>query len=145
MIKKESSVRERIWEIDVLRGILVIIMVVLHILFDLEFVYNIPIGYGTGFIDKIRIVVATLFIMVSGISTAFSKNSFKRGVVVLSAALLISFVTFIVGREYFISFGVLHLIGLCMIVSPFLKKIPTPSLLILSLIIGMTQFVIPFM
>jgi len=48
MIKKESSVRERIWEIDVLRGILVIIMVVLHILFDLEFVYNIPIGYGTG-------------------------------------------------------------------------------------------------
>jgi len=36
MIKKESSVRERIWEIDVLRGILVIIMVVLHILFDLE-------------------------------------------------------------------------------------------------------------
>jgi len=111
---------------------------------DLEFVYNIPIGYGTGFIDKIRIVVATLFIMVSGISTAFSKNSFKRGVVVLSAALLISFVTFIVGREYFISFGVLHLIGLCMIVSPFLKKIPTPSLLILSLIIGMTQFVIPY-
>lgn len=144
MIKKESSVRERIWEIDVLRGILVIIMVVLHILFDLEFVYNIPIGYGTGFIDKIRIVVATLFIMVSGISTAFSKNSFKRGVVVLSAALLISFVTFIVGREYFISFGVFHLIGLCMIVSPFLKKIPTPSLLILSLIIGMTQFVIPY-
>jgi len=31
-----------------------------------------------------------------------------------------------------------------MIVSPFLKKIPTPSLLILSLIIGMTQFVIPY-
>jgi len=61
MIKKESSVRERIWEIDVLRGILVIIMVVLHILFDLEFVYNIPIGYGTGFIDKIRLLLPRVY------------------------------------------------------------------------------------
>ncbi|HOM01506.1 MAG TPA: heparan-alpha-glucosaminide N-acetyltransferase [Acetivibrio sp.] len=144
MIKKKSDVAKRIWEIDILRGTLVIMMVILHILFDLEFVYNFPIGYGTGFIDIIRIIVATLFIMVSGISTSFSKNSFRRGLVVFSAALLISLVTFIVGRDFFICFGVLHLIGICMMASPLLKKIPTFGLIILSLIVGMTQFIIPY-
>ncbi|WP_265446420.1 heparan-alpha-glucosaminide N-acetyltransferase [Acetivibrio straminisolvens] len=142
MIKGKNTSSERIWEIDVLRGILVIIMVILHILYDLEFVYNFPIGYGTGFIDKIRILDATLFIMVSGISTKFSKNSFRRGLVVFFAALFISLVTFIAGRDYFISFGILHLLGICMMVSPLLKKIPTPWLLILSLIIAGTRFIV---
>ncbi|HHV28019.1 heparan-alpha-glucosaminide N-acetyltransferase [Acetivibrio mesophilus] len=144
MLKKKNTTRERIWEIDILRGILIIIMVILHILYNLDFIYNFPIGYGTGFIDVIRIIDASLFIMVSGISTSFSKNSFRRGLIVFSAALSISLVTFIAGRGLFVSFGILHLLGICMMVSPLLKKISTPGLLTLSVIIAMTYFVIPY-
>lgn len=142
-MKRESTAKERIWEIDILRGILIITMMILHILYDLEFIYNFPIGYCTGFIDIVRTIDATLFIMVSGISTLFSRDSFKRGLIVFSVALSISLITFIIDKDYFISFGILHLIAICMMVSPLLKKISTLWLLVLSLIIAMTHFVVP--
>lgn len=143
MTEQKSAMKKRVWEIDMLRGILIITMIILHTLYDLEFFYNVPIGYSTGIVDMIRIMDATSFILVSGISTSFSRSSFKRGLIVLLVALSITFVSFIFDREYFVVFGILHLLGICMIISPLIKKIPALWLFILSLLFASTHFVIP--
>ncbi len=71
--------KNRIWEIDMARGILVILMIILHILFNLEYFYNIPVNYSYGIINVLRNICATFFIIISGISTFFSRSSIKRG------------------------------------------------------------------
>ncbi|MFZ5985620.1 MAG: heparan-alpha-glucosaminide N-acetyltransferase [Bacillota bacterium] len=143
MIKQKSTGINRIWEIDLLRGILIITMIVLHALYDLEFFYNVPIGYSTGMVNIIRVMDATSFILVSGISTSFSRSSFKRGLLVISAALSITLVSYMFNNDYFIVFGILHLMGICMISSPLLKKLPAMWLFVISFILASTNFIIP--
>lgn len=135
--------KERIWEIDFLRGILILIMIYMHIIFDLQYYYGMKLNYEGGIHGVIVNVAGPLFIMVSGISTAFSRNSARRGLLILSVALSITLVTFIFSPEVAIVFGILHFFGTCMIISPILKKLPTIWLFVLSALIGCTAFIIP--
>lgn len=134
--------QKRIWEIDLVRGILIILMIVLHILFNLEYFYNLPINYSYGFVNVVRIIVASFFILISGISTSFSRNSFKRGLMVFSVAMIITLITYIFNNEAYIVFGILHLLGICMLVSPVLKKLNIPWLFILLAILTLISYII---
>lgn len=110
----------------------------------LSFFYNIPLGFTTGFIYISGRIVATSFILISGISTVFSRNSFKRGMIVLFAALMVSIATYCFDSSYFVVFGILHLLGVCMIASPLLKKLSYVWLSILSILLASSYFVIPY-
>ncbi|NLP14431.1 MAG: DUF1624 domain-containing protein [Clostridium sp.] len=141
---KKDVLQKRVWEIDMLRGILVVFLIILHTIFDLEFFYNIPLGYNTGFIYIFGRIVATSFILISGISTVFSRNSFKRGMIVLSTALFVTLATYFFDNEYFVIFGILHLLGICIMVSPLLKKLSYTWLFILSILLALSYLVIPY-
>lgn len=131
-----KNINERFWEIDFLRGIAIIMMIIFHILFDLVFFkivkFNLYSGPNLLFLYSIGI----LFLLLVGISLCLSysrvKNILskrqiwlkfiKRGTMIFCLGLIITIITwFYLGRG-FIIFGVLHCIGLSIIFSiPFLK------------------------
>lgn len=112
----------RIWEIDFLRAIAIILMATFHTVFDLKEFVGLDINYLSGFWYWESKASALMFIFFAGISSGFSKNTVKRGIKVLAFAIGITFVTYIFFREQYIRFGILHLLGTGMILFPLLKK-----------------------
>ena len=127
--------KRRNFEIDLLRVIAIILMIIFHIIYDLNEFVGIDINYQTGFWYWIGRVAAFTFIFISGISSGFSKNSTRRGIKVLAFAIVITLVTFALIKEQYIRFGILHLLGTAMIMFPLLKRINNYILLFLSVII----------
>lgn len=120
----------RIWEIDLFRTIAIILMVIFHLIFDLNNFAGLKINYMSGFWHWEGKASALLFIFLAGISSGFSRNTVKRGIKVLTFAMVITAATFIFYREQYIRFGILHLLGTCMVLFPLLKKINNEVLFI---------------
>nr|WP_312578872.1 heparan-alpha-glucosaminide N-acetyltransferase [Sedimentibacter sp.] len=128
----------RIWEIDFLRAIAIILMVIFHIVYDLNEFLGIDIDYLSGFWYWEGKASALMFIFLAGISSGFSKNTVKRGIKVLIFAMVITLVTYIFFREQYIRFGILHLLGTSMILFPLLKKMNNILLFISAVFIALT-------
>lgn len=107
----------RIALIDELRGLALINMIVYHFLYDLSAIY------GTGpswmFSTETGIwqeYICISFISIAGISIPMSRKPFKHGIIVILCAVGISVVTYAFMPEQFIIFGVLHLIGISILI-----------------------------
>lgn len=152
---------KRIWEIDVLRGFAFLMMVFDHFCFDVGFIfrniYTNPFllkicnfGYNYVLSDTKKIINAVLcwsiFMLVSGISSTFSKSNFKRGLKLLVIASIFSIGTYIVTLifkqnnphvNFTVYFGILQCLAICMLLTPLLNKLKNYQLIILgTLIIG---------
>lgn len=115
--------KERIIEIDLLRSLAIVLMVIFHAAFDLWAFYDWQIDiWGTQW-QILRILTASLFLILAGVSTNFSSRPLKRALVVIACALLISIVTYVYDSSTFIYFGILHCIGVGMLLLILLKKI----------------------
>ena len=132
----------RIWEIDFLRAIAVILMVTFHVIFDLKEFAGIAINYQSGLWYWVGKVSALMFLFLAGISSGFSKNSVKRGMRILLVAVVITFVTYIFFREQYIRFGMLHLLGVGMILFPLFKRMNNILLIISAAAIAFTAVLI---
>lgn len=120
---------KRFWEVDLLRGIAVVLMVIFHVVFIINF------SQSHEFLNDYWLLVGRpasfLFVFLAGISLSISherakkqnKTAFKkylfRGLRIFSYGLLITLVTWIFLREMFVVFGALHLIGLSIIIGYF--------------------------
>lgn len=128
--------KERVWELDAIRGICILGMIVVHFFFDLVYIAEKDIRLPDWF-EFVSNYGHILFILISGICVTLASRSFKRGVIVFAAGLLISYVTlyldYILHMRYLrIWFGILHLLGVCMMVYPIFKKFPFWVLAILG-------------
>jgi uncharacterized membrane protein len=93
--------RKRIWEIDFFRSIAIFLMVVFHIIYDLNQFSGIDLNYLSGFWYWEGRAAALIFIFLAGISSGFSRNTVRRGLKVFGLGLLITVITFIFfGKEY---------------------------------------------
>jgi len=118
---------ERIFEIDFARGSAIFMMLASNLITDLQYFYNYA-AYQT-FWQVLATIGASIFLLIVGISMNLSyakdKNILrfaKRGAFIFALGLLITFVTWIFVPQDYIRFGVLHLIGLSIIMGyPFLK------------------------
>lgn len=118
----------RFWEIDFLRGVAIIMMLLYHGYFDFIFFLNCVGDFAMYFFGR---AIGILFILLVGISLTLSYSRakkegtanfgkyLKRGVKIFSIGLLISAATFILFPEYFIIFGILHFIGISVILGYF--------------------------
>lgn len=128
----------RIWELDALRGFAVLCVVVLHFLYDLNALMAIPI-VENPVIYVIMQYGGILFVALSGLCATLGRRSFRRGVIVFGCGMGITLVT--MGMVYLnmahwsiiIWFGVLHLLGVCMMLWPLCKKLPVWALAVLGL------------
>src|SRR3989338_1352996 len=127
----------RFWEIDLLRGVAIVFMVIFNYAFALDYLHIYTITSGWGFWWLFPRVVAGTFILVSGIAAYISyqkkKNSthrIKRGAVIFGWGLALTAATFLLVPSATIWFGILHLIGLSVMISPLFMKLGRKNLII---------------
>jgi uncharacterized membrane protein len=139
--------KKRFWEIDALRGIALIRIVIFNWSFTLAYlgIYTFSLGMALPGLG------ASIFIFLVGLSLTISysrvkkkkpkeiyKKYFSRGLKVFGYGILISVITFLTFPKSFVVFGILHFIGVSIILDQFFLKFKKLNLLLgfLLIIIG---------
>ena len=134
---KNNLNTKRIWEIDFIRGIVIIGMLIDHFFFDFIGIFtkynftNLPEVYlnigafaNAYWVHPVRVTfrfIGLFFLLfLSGISTHFSKNSIKRSLIVIAAGGIISLAFLVVSnftsKEDMVIMGAVLCIGVCMLI-----------------------------
>ncbi len=125
--------RERIWELDALRGFCIVCVIFVHFMFDLVYFLGKQVDFPPLY-TFIQQYGGAIFVVLSGCCATLGSRSFRRGVLVFGCGMLITLVTFgmyrmgMAASDVVVKFGVLHLLGVCMMLYPLLKKLPTTAL-----------------
>jgi len=138
--------KERVLLFDVLRGLGILGFLAFHFAYDLAMLPN----YFENFLDLtvtnpnlyfllqissycdrvvflpvmriIEQIFAIMFFVVSGISTIFSRNTLKNGIIVSLAAMIVTLFTYVLGiltgsgNDSLVRFGALHAIGIGLLI-----------------------------
>ncbi|MCD7774779.1 MAG: DUF1624 domain-containing protein [Clostridiales bacterium] len=140
-----SDKKNRIELLDGLRGLAVVLMVLHHFLYDLTEFAGLPKYFFTNPVfDVLHYIFASVFVIICGISSDFSRSNIKRGLKTTVAALIISAVT--IAMDTPIIFGVLHMLAFCMlfygITQRLWEKIPGIPLMIGCIVFGVLSVVL---
>src|SRR5215216_4277750 len=138
---------DRFWEVDAARGIAIIMMIVYHCTYDLDTLGGYRIQSTTGYLALFADVTAGLFLFLVGISLAVSRTRtsltgwrlfgkyLARGSRILAYGVVLTVIFLALGMGV-VAFGILHLIGISIILAyPFL------GLRITNLVLGTVIFV----
>lgn len=128
VLKEKKS---RILEIDLLRGLAIFLMMLHHLIFDLRYIVGLDIfsfQETVWFQEYLRPPVISIFILVSGISSSFSRNNLRRGIRLLVASLILtsgSLLVRYISQENLgvIIFNVFHVLAVSIIIYALLEKI----------------------
>ena len=127
--------KNRIWELDFLRGFAILLVVFDHLFYDYGMFFGAWRNCGVPFLEKLNSISLSylngdlrffwrpaflfIFFSVSGICTALSRNNFLRGIKLWVVAVFITLISFlgeIVADTPFILFGVLHCLAVVIVV-----------------------------
>ena len=122
--------KQRIWELDALRGICILIMAGVHFVFDLsEFV-----GFRQLLTSPVFSTLMNhggiLFVLLSGLCATLGSRVLKRGFAVFACGMLCTAVTWgmfrldFLGSDLVVRFGILHCLGLCMLLWTLFRQLP---------------------
>jgi len=151
--KENNNKNKRIFELDTLRGFAVMAMIFDHFTMLIQAI-GAPYGVGSeifsnyykvnnSFLNKIvelsstfqdstfrlacHYIFVTLFLILCGISSTFSKNNFLRGIKIIGAGLIITLATviisFVINDEFYIIFGILSTLGFSVLIYALVEKI----------------------
>lgn len=133
---------KRIWELDAIRGILMILIMAYHLFYDLVFLFSL-VELNTPFLRGLYRFcndwLGSPFLFLSGLCVTLGSRPVRRGLQVIGGGLVITAVTVgmyllgFAGKDIIIYFGVLHCLGTCMLLWPLFKKLPKPILLALGI------------
>jgi len=140
-----KDARARFWEIDTLRGLAIIMMVLVHLRYDLVHYggHGGPLLLAYGFWRDFARATASIFLFLVGVSLTISlariekgrkgphfSKYLKRGLTIFGWGMGITVVTWVLLREGAVWFGILHCIGVSIILAyPFLR-LRWPNLII---------------
>ena len=142
-----ANSKPRIWELDALRGVCILCVIVVHFLFDLSFFGGLDLTLPAWYVF-IQEYGGAIFVVLSGVCVTLGSKSVRRGLIVFACGMLITAVTYgmyrlgMSGADVVVKFGVLHLLGVCMLVYPAFKKLPPAMLTVLGLVIAITGYAI---
>lgn len=154
----------RLWEVDTLRGIAIVLMIFYHFVWDLNYFGLYRVDLFSGPWQTFARSIASLFIFVMGVSLTLSYNRVRarwgdsvllfhkylgRGGQIFGLGMVITLATYLFIGRGFVIFGILHLLGLSIILAyPFLKVNRWFSLVGGVLVIGagiyLNQLVVSF-
>jgi uncharacterized membrane protein len=136
--RTETAVsNERLWEIDALRGVAIIMMVIYHFVYDLYQFGGYDIAANTGNWQRFANLTAFMFVSLVGVSLVLSytrataktadewslvQKYILRGLRIFGYGMLITVAVWLFAPGGSIIFGILHLIGASIIFAyPFLR------------------------
>jgi len=136
----------RFWEVDAARGVATLMMVVYHFTYDLYAFGGYDVDAVSGFWARFADATASLFLLLVGVSLAITaargdgRGGFRpyllRGLKIFGYGMLLTAVFLVFGMGI-VAFGILHLIGVSIILAyPFL------NLRFTNLFLGVTVFAI---
>ena len=135
--------KKRIWELDALRGILVILMIVIHLVYDGAILFRVwTLRYPVLFAFS-QDWGGMPFVILAGICVTLGSHPVKRGLTVIAGGVLCTVATYLCyrwgigGKGLIIYFGVLHCIGTCMLLWPLFRKCPTWLLVFLGAVFSL--------
>lgn len=139
--------KKRVGFIDEIRGFAILCMVFYHIMFDLNYYYNIDIPiFMDSWFAVVRDVFAGLFIFISGVACRYSHNNMRRGIQCFFIGMCVTYVCAFVS-DVPITFGILHCLGVCMMIygvwEKLFLKIKARTGIIVNIILFMVTFNIP--
>lgn len=117
-----KDVSRRIWEIDFLRGLSIILVVGYHLLYDLGAYVGIKrfLGWSTDLSTVAWMVAqhffAGLFIVLSGTSSTLTRSNVRRGLRLLAVSLAVTAVTYIFDPSEAVWFGILQLLAVSILI-----------------------------
>jgi len=134
----------RLGEIDCARGIAILMMVIFHTVFDLSFFAIYPVNVATGFWRYFAYATASLFLLIVGVSLvvshtrsaatlagfALTKKFLLRGAGIFALGLLVTVATWFYLHDGYVVFGILHLIGISVILSLFFFRFKKLNILL---------------
>jgi uncharacterized membrane protein len=131
-LARSGNMQARLWEIDSARGVAIIMMTIFHLMWDLWFFRILPdVVLYAGFWKYFQRTTAILFLLMVGVSLTISYRRAKRragqdarlwpkffwrGLRIFGWGLVITLVVWAAGVGY-VHFGILHLIGLSIILA----------------------------
>jgi uncharacterized membrane protein len=146
---------DRYDEIDAARGIAVLMMILYHALFDLAFFGIFPVTVLTGFWRYFAFATASLFLLIAGVSLTISHaravqglsydpnptvrvvgKYLRRGAGIFACGLLVTLATWLYLGGGFVVFGILHLIGVSIMLSPLFFRFRQGNIVIGALVIA---------
>lgn len=129
--------------VDIVRGLAILNMLAYHVVWDLVNLFGYEWQWyhsAGGYVWQQYICWS--FILVSGFCLPMSRRGMKRGLTVFLAGCLITAVTALAAPDSVIIFGVLTLIGSCMLLIAPLKNVLRRCSPVVGLVISLGLFVI---
>ncbi len=136
--------RKRYYLLDEFRGLLVVNMVVFHAIWDLVFMFGNNWQWYIHDRQGWRLWIGANFVLLSGFCWKMSKNPLKRGLIVYVSGMLVSMVTILFTPSARIQFGVLTLIGSCMLLMIFVDQLLDKLPSILGTLMSLCLFFLTF-
>ncbi|MDE7286287.1 MAG: DUF1624 domain-containing protein [Lachnospiraceae bacterium] len=122
--KEEGKKSFRYGLLDSLRGLVLISMILYHACWDLVYIFGRDWNWYTGTGAYIwQQSICWSFILLSGFCWSLGKHPVKRGSIVFAGGAVVSLVTILLMPENKVVFGVLTLIGSCMLFMAVLSKV----------------------
>ena len=130
---------QRFWEVDATRGVAIAMMVVYHLVYDLDNFGGYGIESTSGFWAYFADATASAFLLLVGISLAISYSRtgargaslfgkyLRRGLRIFAYGMALTIVFFVLGMGI-VAFGILHLIGVSIILAYPLLRYRLPNL-----------------
>lgn len=142
---KKRDLTGRVWLLDELRGLFILLMVLYHLCYDLVFIFGVSIpAFEWKSIQWLQLLIAGLFVFIAGVACHYSHNNVKRGLQCFCFGLAMTAVTYFVLPSQLVLFGILHFLGLSMLlfafVWPLIKRVPP----ILGLLVCAALFFLTF-
>jgi uncharacterized membrane protein len=141
----------RLWELDLLRGVAILGMVVYHLAWDLAFLTDAPLDVMAGGWWLLARTTATLFLLLVGLSSALRydrlvragwteraifRRFLRRGLQIFGWGMVITGVTWLVVPAAYVRFGILHLIGTTTVLAyPFVRLTSRRLLFLATLLV----------
>ncbi|MBI2598135.1 MAG: DUF1624 domain-containing protein [Candidatus Diapherotrites archaeon] len=128
----EHGTKSRFFEIDLLRGIAVLMMVLFHFLWDLNYFEFISVSLYEGFFGLFQKATAGTFLFLVGVVLSisfgksgenFQKKVFVRSAKIFSYAMLVTIFSLLFFPQEPIFFGILHLIAVSILLSTFFVRL----------------------
>jgi len=128
-----TSTHNRFWEIDLLRTIAIVGMITFHTLYLLNYfdIHNTGVpGVPYGFWWWFPKVTGGTFIFLAGVSLTITHSRSKRmsgfmlrGLKIFAWGIGITLITWLISREGYVRFGILHFFGIAFILAPFFTRL----------------------